>query len=124
MSINLQSNKVIVIGQISQLFLSVKTCVAICGLLSPETRQILTYVAKCYTRGTISTPHTTIPVIYSINTAHAIVVDFPPAHTANTPCCCCPWLDNVPVMFPHLPRYLFGVDDFETEFLKSIDFCS
>ncbi len=42
------------------------------------------YVAECYTHGTVLTPHTTIFAIYFINTAHAIVVNFLLAHTANT----------------------------------------
>ncbi len=67
------------------LLLSVKTCFAICGLLSPNTCQILPYVAECYTQGTVLTPHTTISARYFINRAYAIVVDFLPAHTANTP---------------------------------------
>ncbi len=37
---------------------------------------------------------TTISAIYSIDMVHAIVVDYPPAHTANTPFYCHPWLDR------------------------------
>ncbi len=46
-----------------------------------------------HTWNCLNCPHS-ISAIYSINTAHALIVNFPPVHTTNTPFYCCPWLDG------------------------------